>query len=83
LKVASVRSRRGIRTPEIISYCVWLYFRFSVTYRDIEELMAERAVTVKTRENYSPRLADKVGLASDLGVVEISRRLANAVKAVA
>jgi putative transposase len=32
--------------PEIISYCVWLYFRFSVSYRDIEELMAERGVTV-------------------------------------
>jgi transposase-like protein len=29
--------------PEIISYCVWLYFRFLVSYRDIEELMAERA----------------------------------------
>src|SRR5262249_8063559 len=33
-------------SPEIISYCVWLYFRFSVSYRDIEELMAERGVTV-------------------------------------
>jgi putative transposase len=32
--------------PEIISYCVWLYFRFSVSYRDIEVLMAERGVTV-------------------------------------
>jgi putative transposase len=33
-------------SPEIISYCVWLYFRFSVSYRDIEELVAERGVTV-------------------------------------
>jgi putative transposase len=38
---------RGYRfPPEIISYCVWLYFRFSVSYRDIEVLMAERGVTV-------------------------------------
>ena len=38
---------RGYRFPsEIISYCVWVYFRFSVSYRDIEELMAERGVTV-------------------------------------
>jgi transposase-like protein len=38
---------RGYRfPPEIISYCVWLYFRFSVSYRDIEELMTERGVTV-------------------------------------
>ena len=30
--------------PEIISYCVWLYYRFSLSYRDIEEIMAERGV---------------------------------------
>ena len=29
---------------EIISHCVWLYFRFSLSYRDIEEIMAERGV---------------------------------------
>jgi putative transposase len=30
---------------EIISHCVWLYFRFCLSYRDIEELMAKRGVT--------------------------------------
>jgi putative transposase len=30
--------------PEIIRYCVWLYYRFSLSYRDIEEIMAERGV---------------------------------------
>ena len=40
-------SYRGYRfPPDVISYCVWLYFRFSVSYRDVEELMAERGVTV-------------------------------------
>jgi putative transposase len=29
---------------EIISHCVWLYFRFCLSYRDIEELMAERGI---------------------------------------
>jgi putative transposase len=29
---------------EIISHCVWLYYRFSLSYRDVEELMAERGV---------------------------------------
>ena len=29
---------------EIISHCVWLYFRFCLSYRDGEELMAERGV---------------------------------------
>jgi putative transposase len=29
---------------EIISHCVWLYFRFCLSYRDVEELMSERGV---------------------------------------
>jgi putative transposase len=29
---------------EIISHCVWLYFRFCLSYHDVEELMAERGV---------------------------------------
>jgi putative transposase len=31
---------------EIISHCVWLYFRFCLSYRDVEELMAERGVVL-------------------------------------
>jgi putative transposase len=31
---------------EIISHCVWLYFRFSLSYRDIEEIMAKRGIAV-------------------------------------
>ncbi len=38
---------RGHRYPaEIIAHVVWLYFRFSLSLRDVEELMAERGVTV-------------------------------------
>ncbi len=29
---------------EIISHCVWLYFRFALSYRDVEEIMAFRGV---------------------------------------
>ena len=36
--------------PEIISCCVWLYFRFSVSYRDIEKLMTERGVQPVVRK---------------------------------
>jgi len=32
--------------PEIIAYAVWLYFRFALSYRDVEELLAERGVLV-------------------------------------
>ena len=31
---------------EIISQCVWLYFRFCLSYRDVEEMMAERGIVV-------------------------------------
>ncbi len=37
----------GFRFPqEIISHAVWLYFRFSLSFRDVEELLAERGVIV-------------------------------------
>jgi len=40
-------SYKGYRfPPEIISHCVWLYYRFSLSYRDIEELMAQRGITL-------------------------------------
>ena len=35
---------------DIISYAVWLYYRFSLSHRDIEDLLAERGITV-TRES--------------------------------
>jgi transposase-like protein len=31
---------------EIIRYAVWLYYRFSLSYRDVEDLLAERGVNV-------------------------------------
>lgn len=31
---------------DIISYAVWLYFRFNLSHRDIEDLLAQRGVTV-------------------------------------
>ena len=38
---------RGYRfPPEIISHAVWLYHRFSLSFRDVEDLLAEGGVTV-------------------------------------
>ena len=38
---------RGFRYPEeIISHVVWLHFRFALSFRDIEELMASRGIIV-------------------------------------
>ena len=32
--------------PEIISYAVWLYYRFNLSHRDIEDLLAQRGINV-------------------------------------
>jgi len=38
---------KGFRfPPEIISHAVWLYFRFSLSFRDVEELLAQRGTVV-------------------------------------
>ncbi|WP_326756827.1 IS6 family transposase [Streptomyces hirsutus] len=40
-------SYKGHRYPaEVIAHCVWLYFRFPLSYREVEELMLQRGVTV-------------------------------------
>jgi putative transposase len=50
----------GYRFPkEIISQCVWLYFNFALSLRDVELMMAFRGVllTYETVRNW----CDKVG----------------------
>ena len=32
--------------PEIISHAVWLYFRFTLSYRDVEEMLFARGIRV-------------------------------------
>ena len=43
----SVSLYRRHRFPaEIISHCVWLYFRFALSLRDVEEMLAMRGVSL-------------------------------------
>ena len=38
---------RGYRfPPEIISHAMWLYYRFSLSFRDVEDLLAQRGIIV-------------------------------------
>ena len=38
---------RGHRFPaEIISHAVWIYYRFTLSFRDVEDLLAERGIIV-------------------------------------
>ena len=32
--------------PDVIRYAVWLYFRFTLSVRDVEELLAQRGIEV-------------------------------------
>ena len=40
-------SYRGFRFPaEIIGHCVWLYHRFPLSFREVEEMMLQRGIVV-------------------------------------
>ena len=32
--------------PEIIQHAIWLYLRFTLSFRDVEDLLAERGIMV-------------------------------------
>jgi putative transposase len=60
---------------EIIRQCVWLYFRFSLSFRDVELMMAERGIIVsyesirqwclKFGDEYARKLRKKRGQPGD------------------
>jgi len=56
----SMRSRyQGHRfPPEIIGYAVWVYHRFCLSFRDVEDLLAERGIIV----SYQARMVKKLDL---------------------
>jgi transposase-like protein len=41
--------RRHRFPPVVIQHAVWLYLRFTLSYRDVEELLAERGLDISTR----------------------------------
>ena len=66
----------GYRYPsQIISHTVWLYFRFTLSFRDIEELLAARNIIVsyetirqwcqKFGQKYSHRIKKSRGALGD------------------
>ena len=45
--LSGITKYKNHRFPvEIISHAVWLYFRFWLSFREVEELLSERGVTV-------------------------------------
>ncbi|MSQ56960.1 MAG: IS6 family transposase, partial [Limnohabitans sp.] len=44
--ISPISYKRHRYPAAIISQCVWLYFRFALSFRDVELMMAERGVVV-------------------------------------
>jgi hypothetical protein len=64
-------SYKGFRfPPEIISHGVWLYHRFPLSFRDVQEMMLERGVDV-SYETILKRL--DAGQAANGGAPKIGR----------
>ena len=44
--------------PEIIQQAIWLYVRFTLSFRDVEDLLAEREIVVRRWVNhFGPKIA--------------------------
>ena len=67
--------RRHRFPPEVISHAVWLYYRFALSFRDVEDLLAKRGVTAtyetirqrcgKFGRGYARRLRRRQGALGD------------------
>ena len=44
--MALLSYRRHRFPPPIIQHAIWLYLRFTLSYRDVEDLLAERGIEV-------------------------------------
>ena len=44
--MAEICYRRHPFPPVIIQHAIWLYLRFTLSYRDVEELLAERGLDI-------------------------------------
>src|ERR1700751_4015685 len=44
--MAGISYRRHRFPPVIIQHAVWLYLRFTLSYRDVEELLVERGLDI-------------------------------------
>jgi putative transposase len=76
MKTARSRYRGHRFPPEIISYAVWVYHRFCMSFRDVEDLLAERGIIVsfeairqwcqKFGPDYAQRLKRKRGRLGDI-----------------
>jgi putative transposase len=67
--MASLSYRRHRFPPEIIQHAIWLHLRFTLSYRDVEELLAERGLDLSYETvrrwvlKFGPLIARRLGRA--------------------
>jgi hypothetical protein len=44
--MGAISYKRHRFPPDVIRHAVWLYFRFTLSFRDVEELLAQRGISV-------------------------------------
>ena len=47
--------------PSIIQHSIWLYLRFTLSYRDVEDLLAERGMRKSRSGNLASEQRDYLG----------------------
>lgn len=66
MKTSNRLYKRHRFPPEIIQYAVWLYFKFNLGHRDIEDLLTERGIPVSYEairlwcNKFGPKYAKKL-----------------------
>ena len=77
------KAYQGFRFPgEVISHGVWLYHRFTLSFRDVEELLAKRGIAVthetirqwcrKFGPEYARRLRESIPKLVETGATSVS-----------
>ena len=64
--MARLSFKRHRFPPDVIRHAVWLYFRFTLSFRDVEELLAQRGISVSYETvrcwtiKFGPKIAAKL-----------------------
>ena len=83
MDTAAVADKRHRFLPQIIARAVWLYFRFPLSLRLVEEMLLERGITVsyetirrwgkKFGPDYARRLRRKQPSRDDIWYLDVGR----------
>ena len=58
--MVEISYRRHRFPPVIIQHAVWLYLRFTLSYRDVEELLAERGLDISYESQPTDRRSHRL-----------------------